>query len=121
MDNRKEHEKNGQIFTNSVDPMNRYAASYNGNLALDYDPRGNTTQFGDLDLTYDVYGKVVAIDEPAMTAVYLYDASDRRVMFQVNGYATYFVLEGIASCRRWMATQLWLPTSTSGAAPSTSW
>jgi len=92
--NRKEHEKNGQLFTNTVDSMNRYAASYNGNLALDYDPRGNTTQYGDLDLTYDVYGKVVGAEEPAMTAVYLYDASDRRVMSQVNGYATYFVLEG---------------------------
>jgi len=92
--NRKEHEKNGQVFSNSVDSMNRYAASYNGNLALDYDPRGNTTRYGDLDLTYDVYGKVVGAEEPAMTAVYLYDASDRRVMSQVNGYATYFVLEG---------------------------
>jgi len=74
--------------------MNRYAASYNGNLALDYDPRGNTTQYGDLDLTYDVYGKMVGAEEPAMTAVYLYDASNRRVMSQVNGYATNFVLEG---------------------------
>jgi len=92
--NRKEHEKNGQVFTNTVDSMNRYAASYNGSLILDYDPRGNTTKYGDLDLTYDVYGKVVGIDEPAMTAVYLYDASDRRVMAQVNGYATYFLLEG---------------------------
>jgi len=92
--NRKEHEKNGQLFTNTVDSMNRYAASYNGSLALDYDPRGNTTQYGDLDLTYDVYGKVVGAEEPAMTAVYLYDASDRRVMSQVNGYATYFVLDG---------------------------
>ena len=26
---RKAHEKNGQLFTNSVDSMNRYAASYN--------------------------------------------------------------------------------------------
>ena len=67
--NRKEHEKNSQLFTNSVDPMNRYAASYNGSLALDYDPRGNTTEYGDLDLTYDVYGKVVGAEEPAMTAV----------------------------------------------------
>jgi len=92
--NRKQHEKNGQLFTNTVDSMNRYAASYNGNLALDYDPRGNTTQYGDLNLTYDVYGKVVGADGPAITAVYLYDASGRRVMSQVNGYATYFVLEG---------------------------
>jgi len=29
-----------------------------------------------------------------MTAVYLYDASDRCIMSQVNGYATYFVPEG---------------------------
>ena len=42
----------------------------------------------------EVYGKVVGIDKPTMTAVYLYDASDRRVMSRVNGYATYFVLEG---------------------------
>ena|GEM_PF-1228242 len=94
MGNHKEHEKNSQLLSNSVDSKNRYAATYNGSLSLDYDPRGNTTQYGDLDLTYDVYGKVVGAEEPAMTAVYLYDASDRRVMSQVNGYATYFVLEG---------------------------
>ena len=92
--NRKQHEKHGQLFTNSVDSMNRYAASYNGNLALDYDPRGNTIKYGNLDLTYDVYGKVVGAQEPTMTAVYLYDASNRRIMSQVNGYATNFVLEG---------------------------
>ena|GEM_PF-1395646 len=92
--NRKQHEKNGQLFSNSVDSMNRYAASYNGSLTLDYDSRGNTTKYGDLDLTYDVYGKLVGAEKPNMTAVYLYDASDRRVMSQVNDYATYFVLEG---------------------------
>jgi len=74
--------------------MNRYAASYNGSLALDYDLRGNTAQYGDIDLICDVYGKVVGAEQPTMTAVYLYDASDRRVMSQVNGYVTYFVLKG---------------------------
>ena len=38
--------------------------------------------------------KVVGVEGPSMTAVYLYDASDRRVTSQVNGYATNFVLEG---------------------------
>ena len=94
MGNRKEHEKNGQLFSNSVDSMNRYAAFYNGSLTLDYDSRGNTTKYGEFDLTDGVYGKVVSAEKPNMTAVYFYDASDRRVMSQVNGYATYFVLEG---------------------------
>ncbi|MEW5994824.1 MAG: RHS repeat-associated core domain-containing protein, partial [Candidatus Zixiibacteriota bacterium] len=92
--NRAEHRIGQTTYANAVDPMNRYTPEYNGDLDLEYDERGNTTTYGDLSLTYDVQGRIVRAQKPGMSAVYVYDGYDRRLLKRVNGADTVFVMEG---------------------------
>jgi len=92
--NRAEHGIDQATYTNAMDPLNRYVSTYDGSLNLAYDGRGNTVIYGDLLLTYDVYGRIVAASGPGVDAFYLYDGLDRRLLKRVNGEDTLFVMEG---------------------------
>jgi len=81
--------------TNVVNDLNAYTTSFDGSVSLDYDERGNTTEYGDYDLIYDVFGRVVGVENPGtMEAVYAYDGFGRRLMKKKNSDYVFYVMEG---------------------------
>lgn len=93
--NRIEHNINGDSHNNTVDDMNRYGASYNSEISLGYDERGNTTAYGDLSFVYDVYFRIVGAQKTGLTVNYVYDGYDRRLLKRYNSIETYYVMEGV--------------------------
>ena len=104
--NLREKRLGSRTVTNSYNSANRVSSTadtVNGTRHLGYDSRGNVTQLGGLNFTYDYADQPIAISGAA-SGTYKYDGNLKRVKAVVNGKTIYTVYSaagkhGACRCR----------------------
>jgi RHS repeat-associated protein len=66
-----------------------------GELALTYDLNGNLTSDGTNTYTWDPLNRLIAVATPSVSASFVYDAQDRRLLKTVNGVVVRYLYDGL--------------------------